>query len=103
MHGEYKVPGGKLVVVDFAVVEGRLVNMQVSGDFFLEPPSALDSIDQALEGLACDATEQMLAAAVSAALAPTAQLFGITPEGVAVAIRRAIDQAPESSDATGTR
>lgn len=101
MHGEYKVPGGKLVVVDFAIVGGRIANMQVSGDFFLEPASALDTIDQALQGLPCDAAEPLLAAAVSAALGPTPQLFGITAEGVAVAIRRAIDQAPERPDTGG--
>lgn len=53
MHGEYKVPGGKLIVVDYVIVEGRLANMQVSGDFFLEPPSALDMIDQALGPKRC--------------------------------------------------
>ena len=37
MHGEYKVPGGKLVVVDFTVVDGRFSGVQISGDFFLEP------------------------------------------------------------------
>lgn len=101
MHGEYKVPGGKLVVVDFAIVDGRIADMQVSGDFFLEPPDALDAIDRALEGLSSDADEPTLAAAVRAALGPTPQLFGITPEGVAVAVRRAIEAANAGSDAGG--
>lgn len=101
MHGEYKVPGGKLVVADFAVVDGRLAGMQVSGDFFLEPASALDSIDRALEGLPADTGEQALADAVRAALGPTPQLFGITPEGVAVAVRRGIDSASADPDAGG--
>ena len=37
MHGEYKTPGGKLVVVDFDVIDGRIRNMKISGDFFLYP------------------------------------------------------------------
>ena len=37
MHGEYKVPDGKLVVIDCDVKEGVLTNVQLSGDFFLEP------------------------------------------------------------------
>ena len=41
MHGEFKVPGGKLVVADFDVVDGRLANVRVSGDFFLEPDDTL--------------------------------------------------------------
>lgn len=98
MHGEYKIPGGKLVVVDFALVDGRIADMQVSGDFFLDPPDALDAIDRGLEGLSGDADEPTLAAAVRAALGPGPQLFGITPEGVAVAVRRAIEAANVGPD-----
>jgi len=91
VHGEYKVPGGKLVVVDFAIVGGRMAGVQVSGDFFLEPASALDAIDAALEGLSADTGQAALAIAVEAALGPEVQLFGITPEGVAIAVRRAAE------------
>ena len=97
MHGEYKVPGGKLVVVDLAVVDGHLAQVQVSGDFFLEPDSALDTIDAALRGLPADANQALLTAAVRVALGPEVQLFGITPEGVAVAVRRALDAAGETA------
>ena len=93
MHGEYKVPGGKLVVVDLVVDAGRLAHVQVSGDFFLEPDSALDTINAALHGLPADANEALIAAAVRHALGPQVALFGITPEGVAIAVRRAIDAA----------
>src|SRR3546814_4744062 len=67
-HGEYKVPGGKLVVVELSIVDGRMTAVQVSGDFFLEPASALDAIDAALEGLPADTGEAALAAAVTATL-----------------------------------
>ena len=33
MHGEYKVPGGKLVVADVEVRDGRLADVRISGDF----------------------------------------------------------------------
>ncbi|GAA3920364.1 biotin--protein ligase [Luteimonas lutimaris] len=102
VHGEYKVPGGKLVVVDLSIVDGRMAGVQVSGDFFLEPASALDTIDAALEGLPVDTGEAALAAAVGAALGRAPQLFGITPEGVAIAVRRAIDTAPPQAGAGGT-
>ena len=88
-HGEYKIPGGKLVVVDLRVAAGRLRGVPVSGDFFLEPAEALDRVDAALEGLAADAGEEALAAVVAAALRH-AQAFGLSAEGVAVAVRRAI-------------
>ena len=51
VHGEYKVPGGKLVVADVEVTDGRLSRVAVSGDFFLEPDDALEVIDRALTGL----------------------------------------------------
>lgn len=91
MHGEYKVPGGKLVVVDLQVADERLARVQVSGDFFLEPDGALAMIDAALEGLPVDAGEPMIAAAVRVALGPEVRMFGISPEAVAVAVRRALD------------
>ena len=50
MHGEYKMPGGKLVVIDLTAREGRLADVQLSGDFFLEPDSALEAINRAMEG-----------------------------------------------------
>lgn len=98
MHGEYKVPGGKLVVVDFTVVDGRLAGVQVSGDFFLEPASALDTVDAALEGLSMESDEQTLSTAVRMALGPTPQLFGFTPEAIAVAVRRALDHVGTTPD-----
>lgn len=93
MHGEYKIPGGKLVVADVSVADGRLARVQVSGDFFLEPPEALDTIAAALEGLPADSSEEALASAVRGALGSGPRLFGITPEGVAVAVRRALATA----------
>lgn len=100
-HGEYKVPGGKLVVVDLSIADGRMTAVQVSGDFFLEPASALDAIDAALEGLPVDTGEAALAAAVAAALDEETQMFGITPGGVAVAVRRALDAADRGHDPGG--
>lgn len=90
MHGEYKVPGGKLVVVDLEVADGLLASVQVSGDFFLAPDSALDAINAALLGLPEDAAEALIAAAARVGAGADATWFGITPEGVAIAVRRAL-------------
>ena len=93
MHGEYKVPGGKLVVVDFEVVDGRISGFRLAGDFFLEPDDALAAIDAAIDGLAVETDSAGLAAAIRGALPEGAVLMGFTPEGVATAIRRARKQA----------
>jgi len=91
MHGEYKMPGGKLVVADLEVRNGKLTRVRISGDFFLEPDSALTLIDLALEGLAADAGNTQHAAAVEAALAPNVRMYGISPEAIAVAVQRALE------------
>lgn len=90
MHGEYKVPGGKLVVVDLDVVDDTIVDFHLAGDFFLEPDSALDDIDRAINGLPAESDVATIAAAVRAALPDGAQLLGFTPEAVGTAVRRAL-------------
>lgn len=98
MHGEYKVPGGKLVVVDLDIVDGKLSDVRVAGDFFLEPDSALDDINAALNGLPRETDADAIAQAVRAALPADAQLLGFSPEAVAVTIRRALSQAASWKD-----
>lgn len=91
MHGEYKTPGGKLVVVDFDVVDGRLRKVEVTGDFFLEPPEALERIAGALEGLpVSEAEEEQLAERIRASLDEGVEMVGFSPEAVARAVRRAL-------------
>jgi lipoate-protein ligase A len=93
MHGEFKVPGGKLVVVDLEVSEGVLRDVVLSGDFFLEPDEALDAINASLEGAPADASALDLTARVTAALPRTAVLYGFSAADVATAVRRALAQA----------
>ena len=93
MHGEYKTPGGKLVVADFAVADGALRRVRVSGDFFLYPEEALAAIDAALEGAPATADRQTLADRVAAALAPDVTMLGFSPDAVARAVRRGLGDA----------
>jgi lipoate-protein ligase A len=98
MHGEYKVPGGKLVVVDLEVVDGKIADFQLAGDFFLEPDSALEAIDAAVNGLPAEADAKTIAAAVKDALPEGASLLGFSPEAVAVTVRRALAKATSWRD-----
>lgn len=100
MHGEYKVPGGKLVVVDLEVRGGRITDFHLAGDFFLEPDDALADIDAAVEGVPVETDAAAIAAAVRAALPEGAQLLGFTPESVGTAVRRALMTAPGWRDFT---
>lgn len=98
MHGEYKVPGGKLVVVDLDVADGVLANVRLSGDFFLEPDDALPLIDAALTGLPADADGRAIAAAIQRALPDDAVMLGFSPEAIATAVRRAVHRATSWRD-----
>lgn len=93
MHGEYKVKDGKLVVVDLEVRDGHLAEVQVAGDFFLEPAEALEDIRLSLEGLPVASTGEEIAAALRSGLRPGAEMIGFSPEAVAIAVRRALGVA----------
>ena len=90
MHGEYKTPGGKMVVVDFAVAEGALFNIQVSGDFFLYPDDALAHIADSLEGLPTSSSADTIADQVQRSLSPDTVLLGFSPLAVGYAVCNAL-------------
>ncbi|HEX3678330.1 MAG TPA: biotin/lipoate A/B protein ligase family protein [Galbitalea sp.] len=98
MHGEFKVPGGKLVVVDLDVVDGVIGNFRLAGDFFLEPDTALEDINRAVNGLPAELDARQFAAAIQAALPGDAVLLGFSPESVATTVRRALAHATSFTD-----
>ncbi len=102
-HGEYKVPGGKLVVVDFEVAtggedRGTIEGFKLSGDFFLEPDDALPVIVDAVNGLSAGADVAEFAAAITRALPEGAHLIGFSAEAVGTALRRALTGAAQWLD-----
>ena len=98
MRGEYKVPGGKLVAVDLEVEGGRISSAAVSGDFFLEPDEALESIDGALLGMPQTASVAQLTTVVGSVLGDDVTMVGFSAEAVAVAVRRALGHATRWED-----
>ena len=98
VRGEYKVPGGKLVSVELDVVDGRLANVRVAGDFFLEPDSALELIDKALAGMPEAATGAQIADAVTSALPVGVEMIGFDAQSVGIAVRRAVGAATSWDD-----
>jgi lipoate-protein ligase A len=111
VQGERKVPGGKLVRVTAAVEErpegsgegsggagvGRLADVVVSGDFFLEPDEALEQIRSALEGVPVDVPFDALSARVADAV-EGAVLLGFEPRDVALTVFRALGRATTWDD-----
>lgn len=97
MHGDYKLPGGKLVRVDLEVARGALRDVVVSGDFFLYPDEALTEITGALEGIPVDMGEAEIAERIASAIPAGTEWLGSSPRALAIAVRRALD--PAGSDA----
>lgn len=108
-HGEYKVPGGKLVVVDFDLEpapasEGAaqdrqvITNFKLSGDFFLEPDEALPVIVEAVNGLDSKSDVNEVSIAVLRALPEGTHLVGFSAEAIGVAVRRALTGAAQWRD-----
>ena len=98
MHGEFKVPGGKLVVVDLDVIDHRIANFRLAGDFFLEPDSALGLINEAVNGLFEDSDASTISFAVQGALPQNVMMLGFSPDAVAVAVRRSLANATSWTD-----
>ncbi|GAA1811544.1 lipoate--protein ligase family protein [Nesterenkonia flava] len=97
MHGEYKVPEGKLIVADVDVEEGRLRNVRLSGDFFLEPEDALGRMSDALEGLPADAPAATFEYAVEQARGD-AVMVGFDAHAVAITVLRALNRSSSWHD-----
>jgi lipoate-protein ligase A len=100
MHGEYKTPGGKLVAVDLDVVDDLITNVSISGDFFAEPDQVIEVLNAALADLPSETPKGDLVQVLDAALPHDGTLIGISTEGVAAAIRRALGHASGWSDQT---
>ncbi len=96
-HGEYKQPGGKLVQVDFDIADSRLTGVRVSGDFFLYPEEALESIVAAVEGSPVDLTLERRTETIAAAISADVEWLGSSPDGLATAIQRALDAGATSN------
>lgn len=89
-HGEFKVPGGKLVVADVRVDGGKIVDAELSGDFFLEPPEALAAIRDALLGTPVATSIDLLTERLDRAVPAGTIMLGFSVDDIAEVIRRAL-------------
>lgn len=84
--GSVKVPDGKLVRVH-ATYDDRIEAVEITGDFFLEPPTALEELESALEGQPADASASDLRAAIESV---DAELIGFGADDLATATLEAV-------------
>ncbi|SDD54162.1 hypothetical protein [Natrinema hispanicum] len=81
-----KVPNGKLLEVE-VTYDDRVTNVNVTGDFFLEPPESHAALEAALEGHPTDVSRATLIEAIQGV---DATLIGFDAEHLAAATLEAI-------------
>ncbi len=86
--GTIKAPGEKLLRVRFAEEEGRIVNIAISGDFFMHPEDGIERLQDMLAGLPPD--EKIIAENLKIFISgSTIELVGISAESIARVIATA--------------
>lgn len=81
-----KVQDGKLVKISIEYGE-EITEVELRGDFFLEPPKALEQIENAIKGTGIEVDRSKLSAKIEDI---DARFIGFEPEHVAEAVEKAI-------------
>ncbi|MFB6191572.1 MAG: hypothetical protein ABEJ64_04025 [Candidatus Nanohaloarchaea archaeon] len=82
-----KVPDGKLVRVE-ADFEDVFTGISITGDFFVEPPRALEEIEDAVLGMKTSVSKEELVEAIEQV---EADMIGFSPEHVADALKEVVE------------
>jgi lipoate-protein ligase A len=85
-----KVREGKLVKVEVEC-DGFIKKIKITGDFFLHPEDALETIEKNILGLGKDASAEAIASRINEIVeANDVQMIGISTESLALVIREAL-------------
>lgn len=81
----YKVEGGKMIKVQLTEEEDKILEIKITGDFFLHPEELIEDLEDALKGKPL--SERDLAEAIRDLVqARAATLLGASPEDFAKCI-----------------
>lgn len=81
-----KVPDGKLVQVE-AEFSDVFEHVSITGDFFVEPPEALEDIEEAVLGMSTNLSEQDMISAIEQV---EADMIGFSPEDIVDALKKVV-------------
>lgn len=82
----HKVPDGKMVKIKFRDEDGDVYDVEIRGDFFIEPPEKLQELEDRIEGLDVKASKEEICEKLEDV---DADLIGFSPKDVAEAFRKA--------------
>jgi hypothetical protein len=86
-EASHKVPDGKMVKIKFRDNEGDVYDVEIRGDFFIEPPEKLHELQEKMEGLDVQASKNEICEKLEDV---DADLIGFSREDVAEAFRKAV-------------
>lgn len=88
LRAEYKVEGGKLIKVQLTKQNNKIGSIKITGDFFMHPEEAIESLERSLIG--CPIEETVLASTIRNFISEKeVVLLGATPEDFAKCIVKA--------------
>ncbi len=80
------------MVADVVLEEDKIAQATITGDFFLEPETALADMVEGLVGAPADSSVEDLTRRMDRHLPEGAALIGFSTQSVATAVKRAIDE-----------
>jgi lipoate-protein ligase A len=86
-EGSVKIEGGKKVNVKLEF-GSEIENAKIRGDFFLQPPEALEELEAMLEGVRTDEAKETIIQALETV---DAELIGFSAEDIAEAVKQATE------------
>ncbi len=90
-----KIPGGKLLSLDARVEEGVIVNVKITGDFFLHPEERVEALERACENVRADFDWVVLQRKLDDAVRDNGiTLFGISTQDIVRVLAKALGGQP---------
>ncbi|MAF36732.1 biotin--protein ligase [archaeon] len=90
-RAQKKVAGGKLVKVWVEYTPGKILNVQILGDFFLHPEEGIERLEKSVVGVSLPTTQDTLATILKKTLRnQRMELLGAHPPDIAEAIMEAM-------------
>lgn len=87
--GEHKSRGGKLVKVIISIDEGKIHDIVITGDFFVEPPDAVQKLCEKLRNIGMNDYHLMERALEDYVKRNNIMMLGVTVNDFIEAIRKA--------------
>lgn len=87
MKASHKVPGGKMVNIEIKEEDSTVSEINIRGDFFIEPPEKLEALENSIEGLNIEADSTKIERKLEDV---DAELIGFSPSDIVKAFKKAV-------------